>query len=380
MPASAAPLALRTEDFEYDLPAELVASRPAERRDASRLLVLDRASGELSDRYFADFPAFPRPGDALVLNDTRVFPARLLGQKPTGAAAEVFLLRPHDPSAESALAGPGPGGSGSGQRVWEALVRPGGKLKPGREVVVAPGFRILIGDSLEGGLRLVTLEGDGDPWDLIEEHGTVPLPPYMERPSDELDRERYQTVYADERGSVAAPTAGLHLTHDALASLEASGVHVVRITLHVGLGTFRPLDAERLDQHRMHSEWYRMEDAAAQTLNRVRGAGGHIWAVGTTSARVLETVAAAVAASGDESQAATGDAFRAAAGLTDLFIYPPYEWRGVDHLLTNFHLPRSSLLMLVCALAGRDQVLAAYQHAVEQRYRFYSYGDAMLVL
>ena len=357
MPASAAPSALRTADFEYDLPAELVASRPAERRDASRLLVLDRVTGAVSDRTFADFPTFLAPGDALVLNDTRVFPA-LLGQKPTGAAAEVLLLRPRGPAPRR----------DDGQRVWEALVRPGGKLKPGRQVVVAPGFRIRIGDSLDGGVRLVTLDGEGNPWDLIEAHGTVPLPPYIERPSDERDRERYQTVYADERGSVAAPTAGLHLTREALSSLEATGVRVVRVTLHVGLGSFRPLDAERPDEHRMHSEWYRMEASAAGSLNQVRSAGGKIWAVGTTSARVLETAAAA---SGE---------FRAASGWTDLFIYPPFEWRGVDHLLTNFHFPRSSLLMLVCALAGRDRVLHAYEHAVEQRYRLYSYGDAMLVL
>ncbi len=365
MPASAAPLALRTADFEYDLPAELVALRPAERRDASRLLVLDRATGAVSDRTFADFPGFLAPGDALVLNDTRVFPARLLGRKPSGGAAEVLLLRPHgaaDGRADGTLEPPGD------QSVWEALVRPGGKLKPGREVVVAPGFRIRIGDSLDGGVRLVTLDGEGDPWDLIEAHGTVPLPPYIERPSDERDRERYQTVYADERGSVAAPTAGLHLTHEALSWLEATGVRVVRVTLHVGLGTFRPLDAERPDQHRMHSEWYRMEAIAAKSLNQIRSAGGQIWAVGTTTARVLETAAA------------SGDEFRPASGWTDLFIYPPYEWRGVDHLLTNFHLPRSSLLMLVCALAQRDRVLHAYRHAVEQRYRFYSYGDAMLVL
>ncbi len=358
MLASAAPLALCTSDFEYDLPPELVASRPAGQRDASRLLVLDRATGAVSDRTFTDFPAFPARGDALVLNDTRVFPARFLGKKPTGAAAEVLLLHPHCPAD----------GTGDGQRVWEALVRPGGKLKPGRELIVAQGFRIRIGDSLDGGTRLVTLEGEGDPWDLIEAHGTVPLPPYIARPSDERDRARYQTVYADERGSVAAPTAGLHLTRAALSSLEAAGVHVVRVTLHIGLGTFRPLDAERPDQHRMHSEWYRMEAIAAQSLNQVRSAGGQIWAVGTTSARVLETAAA------------SGDEFRPASGWTDLFIYPPYEWRGVDHLLTNFHLPRSSLLMLVSALAGPDRVLAAYRHAVEQRYRFYSYGDAMLVL
>ncbi len=346
--------ALRTADFDYPLPEHLVASHPADRRDESRLLVLDREAGSLADRGFPDLLEYLAEGDALVVNDTRVFPARLQGSKPTGARAEVLLLRPLPEDEE--------------QRTWQALVRPGGKLKPGRVVDVADSFRVAVEDSFADGSRRVRLEGDGDPWDLIERHGEVPLPPYIRRAENAADRDRYQTVYARERGSVAAPTAGLHFTTRLIEQIEALGVSVVPITLHVGVGTFRPVDAEEVEDHRMHAERFELSDRAARLLNRAREGGRRVWAVGTTSARTLET-----AVSSDGS-------FEASKGSTDLFIHPPYRFRAVDGLLTNFHLPRSSLLMLVAALAGRDAVLEAYRHAVEQRYRFYSYGDAMLVV
>jgi len=341
----------RTSDYEYDLPSELVAYRPAARRDASRLLVL-RPDGGLDDRVFRALLALLAPGDALVLNDTRVFPARLTGRKATGASAEILLVRPLDETGR-----------------WEALVRPGGKLKPGRVVDIAPGFRVLIEDSAPGGGRVVRLDGDAadDPWRLIERYGQIPLPPYIDREADDADAERYQTVYAAHRGSVAAPTAGLHFTTALLDRIEAAGVRLVRVTLHVGIGTFRPVDAERPEDHELHAERWAVSAPAAAALNEVRGAGGRVWAVGTTAVRTLETACDA------------GGRFTPGEGWTDLFIRPGYEFRGVDALVTNFHLPRSSLLMLVAAFAGRERVLAAYRHAVEGRYRFYSYGDAMVI-
>ncbi|MFQ5689795.1 MAG: tRNA preQ1(34) S-adenosylmethionine ribosyltransferase-isomerase QueA [Gemmatimonadota bacterium] len=345
---------LRTADFDYPLPERLIARRPAARRDGSRLLVVPRDGGAFSDRRFAELPRLLAPGDALVLNDTRVFPARLLGRKPTGARVEVFLLRPL--------------GNGSGEAWrWQALVRPGGKLKPGRRVLVGEDLEIeVLGSTPEGG-RIVRLQGDGDPWELIERHGRVPLPPYIGRESDERDGERYQTVYARCRGSVAAPTAGLHFTRSLLRAVRRSGVRLVRVTLHVGLGTFRPVEAERPEDHRLDAEPYTILEDAARELNTVREEGGRIWAVGTTACRLLETVADAEGR------------FQAAAGRTDLFIYPPYRFRAVDGLITNFHLPRSSPLMLVAAFAGPDRVARAYEHAVDRGYRFYSYGDAMLL-
>ncbi len=343
-----------TSDFEYELPESLIARHPAARRDASRLLVLDRESDDLRDLHFRDILSLVPPGDALVLNDTRVFPARLRGHKPTGASVEVLLLGREEASADA--------------RTWRALVRPGGKLKPGRRVVVAPGFEVAILDSTEDGGRIVRLEGASDPMEMVERHGEVPLPPYLGREAEPEDRERYQTVYAEHTGSVAAPTAGLHFTRDLLSELSAAGVEIVRITLHVGIGTFRPVDVERPEEHELHAERYRVLPEAAARLNRVRDRGGEVWAVGTTATRTLETVADGAGR------------FAAAEGETDLFIRPPYRFRAVDHLVTNFHLPRSSLLMLVSALAGRERVLAAYRHAVETGYRFYSYGDAMVVL
>lgn len=346
----------RTEDFDYPLPEALIARRPAPRRDEARMLVVHReapAEGRrLEDRGVRDLPGYLEAGDALVLNDSRVFPARLRGEKPTGARVEVFLLRPLE---------------GGDDDRWEALVRPGGKLKPGREVVVAPGFRVLIEDSLPGGGRVARLEGEDDPWRLVERHGRVPLPPYIRRTADARDRERYQTVYAERRGSVAAPTAGLHFTPELLERIRERGVRTVRITLHVGIGTFRPVDADRPADHELHPEWFEVSEEAAETLNRIRAADGRIWAVGTTAVRSLE------------SAAGSGGRLAARRGWTDLFIHPPYRFRAVDGLLTNFHLPRSSLLMLVSAFAGHRLTMEAYRHAISRRYRLYSYGDAMLV-
>ena len=363
----------RTVAYDYDLPPGLIAARPPERRDASRLLLVDRARGRFTDAAFPALLERLSPGDAVVVNDSRVFPARLLGRKPTGARAEILLVRPEAPS----LAPTDPFDRAD-TRLWHALVRPGGKLKPGRRVDIADGFAVEILDSTPDGTRLVRLAGDADPWTLIRRHGRVPLPPYIVRdprrdpppeeppPDDAEDRERYQTVYATAAGSVAAPTAGLHFTPELLAGIEARGARLVRLTLHVGFGTFRPVTADRIDEHRVAPEAYTFSSEAADALNATRAAGRRVIAVGTTSCRVLETVGA-------------GGRFEPATGWTDLFIRPPHEFRAVDTLLTNFHLPRSSLLMLVAAFAGRKLTLAAYAHAIRERYRFYSYGDAMMI-
>jgi S-adenosylmethionine:tRNA ribosyltransferase-isomerase len=342
----------RTSDFDFHLPPEQIAQSPAERRDASRLLVMHRESGELHHRTFADIVEYVAPGDVLVLNETRVFPARLLGRKATGAAAEILLLHPHEGE----------------EKVWVALVRPGGKLKPGRTVEIGPELRVEIVDSTPGGERIVRLVTPLGVTEALDRYGEVPLPPYVERSATEVDRERYQTVYARERGSVAAPTAGLHFTPEVLAALEARGVRLARLVLHVGVGTFRPVEVEDPAAHAMHSEWYSVSAEAADAINGVRAAGGTVWAVGTTVVRTLESVA-------DED-----GRVHAGQGWTQIFIRPPYRFRAVDHLLTNFHLPRSTLMMLVSALGGYDLTMHAYREAIARGYRFYSYGDAMLVV
>jgi S-adenosylmethionine:tRNA ribosyltransferase-isomerase len=342
----------RTSDYDFPLPPERIAQSPAERRDASRLLVVDRATGALSHRRFSDLPDYLRPGDALVLNETRVFPARLVGRKPTGAQAEVLLLTPH----------------GGDEKVWTALVRPGAKLKPGRTVEISPELAVEIVESTPGGERVVRLVTELPLAEALDRYGEVPLPPYIEHAATPEDRERYQTVYARERGSVAAPTAGLHFTPELLERLSEKGVRIVRLVLHVGVGTFRPVETDDPSRHRMHSEWYSVSAEAAAALNETRAAGGAVWAVGTTVTRTLETVA-------------TEDGVvHAGEGWTDIFIRPPYRFRAVDHLVTNFHLPKSTLLMLVSALAGYDLVMRAYHEAIAEGYRFFSYGDAMVIV
>ena len=342
---------LRTSDFDFHLPPERIAQSPAERRDASRLLVVDRATGALAHRVFSDLVEYVRPGDALVLNETRVFPARLVGRKPTGASAEVLLLTPH----------------GGEEKVWTALVRPGAKLKPGRTVEIAPELSVEIVESTPGGERIVRLHTPLPLGEALERWGEVPLPPYVERAATAEDRERYQTVYARERGSVAAPTAGLHFTPELLSRLEGKGVRIVRLVLHVGVGTFRPVEVEDPTEHPMHSERYHVPAESAEAINAVRAAGGSVWAVGTTVVRTLETVA-------DEA-----GVVHAGEGETSIFIRPPYRFKAVDRLVTNFHLPRSTLLMLVSAFAGHELTMRAYREAVEREYRFFSYGDAMVV-
>jgi len=343
----------RTSDYAYDLPDELIAQYPAERRDHSRLLVLHRASGAIEHRQFPDVLDFVGAGDVIVVNESRVFPARLRARRPGGGAAEVLLLRPE---------------TDSGDQMWRALVRPGARLKPGRTLTVGDALAVEILDVLPGGERLVRLVSPLPIFEALEQHGEIPLPPYVRRDAGASDRERYQTVYARERGSVAAPTAGLHFTPELLVAAESRGARIARLVLHVGIGTFRPVEVEDPAEHRMHAEWYRVTPAAADAINEARAAGGAVWAVGTTSVRTLETAA-------DEH-----GIVRPGEGWTDIFIRPPYRFRAVDRLITNFHLPRSTLLMLVSALAGRDATLAAYGEAVAQSYRFFSYGDAMAVI
>lgn len=342
-------------DYDYALPPELVAQYPAERRDESRLLVLPSA-GPIAHGRFPDVVDLLEAGDVLVVNESRVVPARLLGRKPTGAPAEILLIRPRD------------AGEGGGDGVWEALVRPGGKLKPGRRVVVGEGLEVEILDSLATGARIVRLIADGDLDAALERYGHVPLPPYIARPDEAIDRDRYQTVYARAPGSIAAPTAGLHFTEPLLERLEAKGVARAAVTLHVGIGTFRPVEDDDPEAHEMHAERYSIPPEAVATIEAARAAGGRVWAVGTTAVRTLESVADAEGR------------LRPDSGETRLFIRPPYEFGVVDALITNFHLPRSTLLMLVAALAGYERTMHAYEEAVRELYRFYSYGDAMAVL
>jgi S-adenosylmethionine:tRNA ribosyltransferase-isomerase len=342
----------RLSDYDYELPEGRIARYPATRRDESRLLAL--VGDERRDLRFAELIDLFWPGDVLVVNETKVIPARLLGRKPTGAPAEVLLMRPAPGEQDT--------------RVWEALVRPGSKLKPGRTVEIADDLTVEILDSAPGNGRRVRLVTDLPVQEALERHGHVPLPPYLGRDDEPLDRERYQTVYARESGSVAAPTAGLHFTPEVLAALETRGVARAALTLHVGIGTFRPVESESIEAHEMHHEWYSISDVAATSVNAALAGGGRVWAVGTTTVRTLESIA-------DEE-----GRIRAATGTTNLFIRPGYRFRIVDCLLTNFHLPRSTLLMLVAAFAGYERTMAAYAHAIAGEYRFYSYGDAMAVV
>lgn len=370
---------LTTSSFDYDLPSGLIAAYPAIERDASRLLIVRRDRDTFEHATFRDIIDLFEPGDILVLNETRVFPARLLGTRAGGGAAEIVLLHPLGNTHESAPAtgsGSGPGTSqpaadlnvAAWPRDWAALVRPGARLRAGRAVRIADDLEVEIIDVRADGTRRVRLTTAGDVRRAIERHGRMPLPPYIEREAEATDAERYQTVYARSEGSVAAPTAGLHFTPALLAAVRAKGVEIARVVLHVGVGTFRPVEAEDPADHPMHEEWYEVTEAEAERMNAARRAGGRLWAVGTTVTRTLESAA-------DEA-----GAIHAASGWTRLFIRPGYEFRAVDALITNFHLPRSTLLMLVSAFAGYERTRAAYDEAIRERYRFYSYGDAMAIL
>lgn len=343
----------RVSDYDYELPPHRIARYPAERRDESRLLVVPPGDAPFRHLRFHDLAQLMEPGDLMVVNESKVLPARLLGHKPTGAPAEILLTRPV---------------AGGSEYEWEALVRPGGKLKPGRTVVVADDLTVEILDSVPGGGRLVRLVTGLPASEALERYGHMPLPPYIDREDEPLDRERYQTVYARTLGSVAAPTAGLHFTEEVLSALDARGVRRTALTLHVGIGTFRPVEVEDPAEHELHQEWYEVTADTAEDVNDTRASGGRIWAVGTTAVRTLESVS-------------DGDGrVHPGSGSTDLFIRPPYRFRVVDCLVTNFHLPRSTLLMLVAALGGYARIMDAYREAMAGDYRFYSYGDAMAVL
>lgn len=341
---------LKKSDFYFDLPQELIAQDPLEDRSSSRLLMLDRSTGQTRHEIFHNIPQYLRSGDCLVLNNTKVIPARLLGEREgTGAHVEVLLLKRRE------------------KDVWETLVKPGKKCRPGTELIFGGGLlRGLVLETVEEGNRLIRFTYQGIWEEVLDQLGEMPLPPYITHRLQ--DKSRYQTVYARYEGSAAAPTAGLHFTKELLARIQEMGVGIAYVTLHVGLGTFRPVKEENVLEHHMHSEYYQVTQEAARQINAARAAGGRIICVGTTSCRTLESAA-------DESglvQPGCGD--------TDIFIYPGYRFKVLDGLITNFHLPESTLVMLVSALAGRERVLAAYEEAVRERYRFFSFGDAMLVL
>ncbi len=340
---------LKKSDFYFDLPEELIAQTPLERRDSSRMLHLDKVTGEIEHRHFYNLPEYLRPGDCLVLNDTRVLPARLLGARKTGGGVELVLLRD----------------LGGGR--WECLSRPGRKTKPGTELFFGDGELTATVESVaEGGNRIVQFHYEGIFLEILERLGKMPLPPYIK---EELqDAERYQTVYSRELGSAAAPTAGLHFTPELLDQIRAMGVKVCPITLHVGLGTFRPVKEDEIENHEMHSEFCIISPETAQAVNETKRNDGRVIAVGTTSCRTLESFAK------------EDGTLEPSSGWTDIFIYPGYHFKCIDALVTNFHLPESTLIMLVSALAGREHILNAYKVAVEERYRFFSFGDSMLIL
>ena len=340
---------MKTHDFYFDLPQELIAQTPIERRDASRLLVLDKESGEWQHQHFYDLPSFLRPGDCLIMNDSRVLPARLRGTRlPGGGACEVLLLIDR------------------GNKTWECLVRPGKKMRKGARLSFGDGeLTAEIVDELPDGNRLVQFDYEGIFLEVLERLGKMPLPPYIK---EELqDRERYQTVYSRVNGSAAAPTAGLHFTHELMEKIEGMGVKIGYVTLHVGLGTFRPVKEDEITDHEMHSEYCVISQETADLINEAKRHGGRIICVGTTSCRTLE------------SWAAEDGTMKASAGWTNIYIYPGYRFKVLDALITNFHLPESTLIMLVSALAGRENILAAYEEAVREKYRFFSFGDAMFI-
>ena len=339
---------MKTSDFNFELPQELIAQTPLERRDASRLMTLDRATGQTGHHHFYDLPNFLRPGDCLVMNDSRVLPARLIGHRPTGGACEVLLL------------------TDRGEGRWECLVRPGRKLRPGAQVSFGDGqLTATVAEELEDGKRLVQFHYQGIFLEILEQLGKMPLPPYIK--AELRDNERYQTVYSRVMGSAAAPTAGLHFTPELLQQIREMGVQECWVTLHVGLGTFRPVKAEDIQDHEMHSEFCMIPRETAEIVNETKRRGGRVICVGTTSCRTVESFAAEDGTLSERS------------GWTNIFIYPGYRFKVLDGLITNFHLPQSTLIMLVSALAGREHVLAAYEEAVRERYRFFSFGDAMFI-
>ena len=340
---------MKTRDFWYDLPEELIAQTPLEQRDTSRLLVLDRKTGAVSHKHFYNILDYLKPGDCLVMNDSRVLPARLLGHRPTGGAVELLLLKD------------------LGNKKWECLAKPGRKLREGQEVVFGNGeLTATILEVKDDGNRVVEFHFEGIFLEVLERLGKMPLPPYIK--AELADQERYQTVYSREVGSAAAPTAGLHFTRELLEKIRDKGVKTAFVTLHVGLGTFRPVKAEEISEHHMHSELCMMSKETADLLNETKAAGGRVICVGTTSCRTLESLVNEDGTFAEKSK------------WTEIFIYPGYQFKAMDGLITNFHLPESTLVMLVSAFAGRENVLSAYEQAVQERYRFFSFGDAMCIL
>ena len=341
---------MKTSDFYYDLPQELIAQDPLEDRSGSRLLVLEKETGKIRHRMFRDIIEYLKPGDCMVINDTKVIPARLIGSKiGTDAKIEVLLLKRKE------------------NDVWETLVKPGKKAKPGTRISVGDG--LLVGevmDVVEEGNRLIHFEYEGIFEEILDKLGQMPLPPYITHQLK--DRDRYNTVYAAHEGSAAAPTAGLHFTPELLKTIEEKGIDIARVTLHVGLGTFRPVKVDDVTDHHMHSEFYQIEEEAAEKINRAKEHGGRVICVGTTSCRTIE------------SAAYENGRLKACSGWTEIFIYPGYRFKALDCLITNFHLPESTLIMLVSALAGKEHVLSAYEEAVKEKYRFFSFGDAMLIM
>jgi len=339
---------LKTSDFDFQLPEELIAQTPLAQRDSSRLLILDKRMGTIKHRHFYDLPQFLRPGDCLVLNDSRVLPARLIGHRPTGGTCEVLLLVDR------------------GEDRWECLVRPGRKLKPGAQVIFGDGqLTATVEAELNDGKRTIRFHYQGIFLEILEQLGKMPLPPYIK--AELSDQERYQTVYSKVAGSAAAPTAGLHFTPELLERIRAAGIKTCCVTLHVGLGTFRPVKAEDIQNHEMHSEFCMITRETADIINETKRSGGRVICVGTTSCRTIESFAA------------EDGTISECSGWTNIFIYPGYKFKVLDALITNFHLPQSTLIMLVSALAGREHILEAYEEAVREKYRFFSFGDAMFI-
>ena len=355
-------------DYDYELPSELIAKYPSNDRDQSRLLVVSRSGKNSKHLVFTDVLGLLRPGDVVVVNDTKVIPSRLVGRKPTGAHCEVLLLKPWIGKADcpTSFSNVIKSRSFFESQIWEALVRPGGKLKPGRIVEVGDDLQIEILEVLPGGNRIVRLVSRDTVEKIFKKYGRIPLPPYLNREEEELDRHRYQTVYSKNPGSVAAPSAGLHFTPNLLKAINSKGVECVPVTLDVGVGTFRPVDSIELERHRMHTERYVVPASTAAVINKAKSEGRRVWAVGTTVVRTLES-------------AVSGGIVTSGFGETDLFIRPPQKCVMIDGLITNFHLPKSTLMMLVAAFCGYDTLVSAYAEAIQNNYRFYSYGDAMAI-